>query len=81
MKTTILRALFVLCLFPLSIASPVLAEKSTTPTLQIPHSAESVIALLPEDADLSNLERQKRAMQRGFYWTKDRTIKPLDRKS
>lgn len=32
---------------------------------------------LPKDADLKNLERQRRALVKGFYWSKENTIKVM----
>lgn len=39
-----------------------------------------LILILPDDADLKNIRRQQKAYKKGFYWTKSKTLRPLDRK-
>lgn len=39
-----------------------------------------LMLILPDDADLRNIRRQQKAYEKGFYWTKSKTLKPLDRK-
>ncbi len=44
-------------------------------------SRAELMLMLPSDADLNNIKRQQKAFQKGLYWTKNKTVKPLDRKS
>lgn len=39
-----------------------------------------LMLILPDDADLQNIRRQQKAFKKGFYWTKSKTLRPLDRK-
>lgn len=41
-------------------------------------SESKLSALLPEDADRSDMAKQRRAIKRGMYWSTSRTIKPLE---
>lgn len=38
-----------------------------------------LMLILPDDADLKNIRRQQKAYKKGFYWTKSKTLRPLDR--
>lgn len=39
-----------------------------------------LMLILPDNADLKNIRRQQKAYKKGFYWTKSKTLRPLDRK-
>ena len=39
-----------------------------------------LMLILPDDADLKNIKRQQKAYKKGFYWTKSKTLRPIDRK-
>ncbi len=62
----------------------IIATKSTpmyegyTVTELLNLGEHKLAALLPEDADRSDMKKQRRAIKRGLYWSTSRTIKPLD---
>ncbi|ARU55024.1 MAG: hypothetical protein MI864_10075 [Pseudomonadales bacterium] len=40
-------------------------------------SNKQIAAMLPEDADKTNIPRQRKAIKIGFYWSKSRKLIPL----
>jgi hypothetical protein len=55
---------------------PLMSVSSSESTKLI--SQADLIQILPSDADLKNIKRQQKAFKRGFYWTTNKTLKPLE---
>ncbi|WP_250656394.1 hypothetical protein [Alkalimarinus coralli] len=75
MKATGLSILILL----FSLTSAASAGNLEAPSSKLITQAE-LMSLLPDDADRQNIKRQQKAYKKGFYWTKSKTLRPLDRK-
>ena len=73
----IFSILLLIAVIPSGQASEVDVKNKTASLI----SRAELMLMLPSDADLNNIKRQQKAFQKGLYWTKNKTVKPLDRKS
>jgi hypothetical protein len=55
--------------------------QNRTMQAQLDLSDEQLARLLPRDADKSHLNKQRKAMQKSLYFTKESIIKPLPAES